>query len=732
MSSQPNDGESASPSSADCDATRRYRHPSEADTAAPVPIPPPTPPVLPSMPGYEILGELARGGMGVVYKAKQLGFNRIVALKMILSGSHAGIEERERFRIEAEAVARLQHPNIVQVHEVGEHEGKPFYSMEFCPGGGLDQMLHAGPLPPVEAARLVEALARAVQAAHEKGVVHRDLKPANVLLAEDAAPKVADFGLSKRLDAAGRTQSGAVMGTPNYMSPEQAAGKSKEVGPATDVYALGAILYECLTGRPPFQGPSSLETLTKVISVDPVPPRRLQPKTPRDLEAVVMRCLEKTPTRRYASADELAQDLLRFLDGKSVAARPVGAMRRVLRRTGRSVRRHPGVVLGVSAAVVLGLLAGVLSPRLWPTPTPATIVKPTPAPDPPSPPPPAPLPRDLALVPPDAAGFISVRLADLAAAPQFAELRRRLAKTDPRADQLLDTAFSAVPFFLSLDPADVDRATVVFLEMPRSDALYQSYLVIVSTKKVYDPARRPLLPELFKTLGAFSIHPLSEHLLLIGPSEKALREFSRRPPTAQPQGPLASALHVAALPEFHAVVGLNLPPAFLKTFGEKMPPEIRKDVLPVTETRTASIALTLAAPPPEAADLLDLQIDARLTFADADAAKRGADAVVTGLNLIQAQLTQLSERLAKGDMKPEDLARQFGWASPLGFASLQFLNPAVYALVKAKTETQGDTVHVLLNVRTDAPVLDVNGFRFDPAWIKDAINRTKGSAGASP
>ncbi len=348
----------------DTDATRLSAEPTGADAATQPTIPPPTPPVLPSVPGYEVLDELGRGGMGVVYQARQLGFNRIVALKMILSGSHASVEERQRFHIEAEAVARLQHPNIVQVHEVGEHEGKPFFSMEFCPGGGLDKKLGGTPLPPKEAARLVETLARAVQAAHDKGVVHRDLKPANVLLAEDGTPKVTDFGLAKRLDEQGRTATGVVIGTPSYMAPEQAGGKSKEVGPATDVYALGAILYECLTGRAPFQGPSALDTLAQVLSADPAPPRQLQPKTPRDLEAVALRCLEKDRARRYATAHDLAQDLQRFLDGQPVQARPVGAARRVLRRTARAVRRRPGVVLAVAASVALGLLAGFLGPRL--------------------------------------------------------------------------------------------------------------------------------------------------------------------------------------------------------------------------------------------------------------------------------------------------------------------------------------------------------------------------------
>jgi hypothetical protein len=205
-------------------------------------------------PGYEILGELGRGGMGVVYKARQTGLCRVVALKMILSGAHAAADDLARFRTEAEAIARLQHPNIVQVHEVGEQDGRPFFSLEFCACGSLDRKLAGAPSLPKEAASLVETLAQAMHAAHQKGVVHRDLKPANVLLAEDGTPKITDFGLAKKLDEASRTATGAVLGTPSYMAPEQARGVGKGVGPAADVWALGAILYEGLTGRPPGRG----------------------------------------------------------------------------------------------------------------------------------------------------------------------------------------------------------------------------------------------------------------------------------------------------------------------------------------------------------------------------------------------------------------------------------------------------------------------------------------------
>jgi tRNA A-37 threonylcarbamoyl transferase component Bud32 len=310
-------------------------------------------PAAPAVPGYELLEELGRGGMGVVYKARQTALKRLVALKMILHADHAGPEERRRFRAEAEAVARLQHPNIVTVHETGEHGGAPFFSLEYCPGGSLSKRLAGAPQPPRAAAKLVETLARAVHAAHQAGVVHRDLKPANVLLAADGAPKVADFGLAKSLDRdAGQTRSGAVLGTPSYMAPEQAAGRARDVGPAADVYALGAILYEMLTGRPPFRGASAAETLEMVRRQPPVPPRRLGLKVPRDLETVCLKCLEKEPRQRYASAAELADDLRRFLNTEPIRARRVGATGRAWRWCRRHRLPAALLVLAASALVV--------------------------------------------------------------------------------------------------------------------------------------------------------------------------------------------------------------------------------------------------------------------------------------------------------------------------------------------------------------------------------------------
>jgi WD40 repeat protein/tRNA A-37 threonylcarbamoyl transferase component Bud32 len=324
----------------------------------------------PEVPGYEILGELGSGGMGVVYKARHSRLDRLVALKMILTGARARPQELLRFRIEAEAVAALQHPNIVQVYEVGEAGGCPFLTLEYVDGGTLAQVLHTTKLSPRDAAALVQTLALAIDYAHRRGVIHRDLKPANVLLASGGCepletasggshaplasrtPKITDFGLAKRVNSGlGQTQTGDVLGTPNYMAPEQAAGMAREVGPATDVYALGVILYEILAGRPPFEGTSPLDILLQVLHAEP-PPLSRHRAVPRDLETICLKCLRKSPAERYASAEALADDLRRFLDGDPIHARPVGA----LERTAKWVRRHPAWA-GLAAVSVLATLA---------------------------------------------------------------------------------------------------------------------------------------------------------------------------------------------------------------------------------------------------------------------------------------------------------------------------------------------------------------------------------------
>lgn len=321
--------------------------------------PPPSSP-----PGYELLNELGRGGMGVVYKARQVSLNRLVALKMVLAGGHAAPRQRARFKSEAEALARLSHPNIVQIHEIGEHEGLPFFSLEFVDGGNLAERLSKKPLAPTEAAELIRRLALAVSHAHAQGIIHRDLKPANVLLQDAkpqaAIPKITDFGLAKLLDSDSQTNSGAVMGTPSYMAPEQASGKVRSLGPGVDVYALGAILYECLTGEPPFRSESVLGTLQQVATQAPVPPSRLA-KIPADLEVICLKCLHKEPERRYVSGAELADDLQRFLDGRPIRARRVS----MLERGVMWVRRRPERALLIG---VLVIALGVLAFDFWPRP----------------------------------------------------------------------------------------------------------------------------------------------------------------------------------------------------------------------------------------------------------------------------------------------------------------------------------------------------------------------------
>ena len=301
---------------------------------------------------YELLDEIARGGMGVVFRARQTTLKRIVALKMILSGQLAGEEEVKRFYAEAEAAAKLDHPNIVPIFEIGQHDGQHYFSMSFIEGESLAHKVADGPVAPREAAELVKKIAVAIAYAHTEGVIHRDLKPGNVLVDRDGEPRITDFGLAKRVEGdSDLTSTGQVVGTPSYMPPEQASGKLDEVGPLADVYAAGGVLYCLLTARPPFQAANPLDTLLQVLEKDPVPVRDLVPQVPRDLETICLKCLEKEPRRRYGSAGEFAEDLQRFLDGEPVKARPISRPARLW----RWCRRKP-VVAGLTAAVTLLLL----------------------------------------------------------------------------------------------------------------------------------------------------------------------------------------------------------------------------------------------------------------------------------------------------------------------------------------------------------------------------------------
>lgn len=316
---------------------------------------------------YELLDEIARGGMGVVYKARQVSLNRPVAIKMILAGQLASADEVRRFRAEAESAANLLHPNIVAIHEIGQHEGQHYFSMDLVDGRNLAEVVRDQSLPPARAAGYVKIIAEAIHFAHQRGTLHRDLKPSNVLIDAEDRPRITDFGLAKRVDGelgasatgVGLTQTGAVLGSPSYMPPEQAAGRHDQVGPQSDVYSLGAILYELVTRQPPFRAATALDTLRQVIEDLPVAPRKLNPDVPQDLETICMKCLEKEPVRRYHSARALAEELGRFLNFEPIHARPVSAAR----RAAFWAHRHPWTIAALASLLVVGL--AFLSYGLW-------------------------------------------------------------------------------------------------------------------------------------------------------------------------------------------------------------------------------------------------------------------------------------------------------------------------------------------------------------------------------
>ena len=298
---------------------------------------------------YDLLEEIARGGMGVVYRARQRSLNRVVAVKMILAGQLARDEEVQRFYNEAEVAANLQHPNIVAIHEVGKIDDQHFFSMDYVDGPSLSDLVNQGPLTPDRSALLLKQIAEAIEYAHHNGTLHRDLKPQNVLIDQNGQPHVTDFGLARKLDSGSSlTTTGQILGTPSYMPPEQAAGRTSDIGPASDVYSLGSILFVLLTGRPPFQSDSTVETLRDVLESDPPLPRMLNAAVPHDLETICLKCLEKEPTRRYESAALLADDLGLFLQGEPIQARPLGIAGRLV----RWARRKPALaVVGISNLV---------------------------------------------------------------------------------------------------------------------------------------------------------------------------------------------------------------------------------------------------------------------------------------------------------------------------------------------------------------------------------------------
>jgi serine/threonine protein kinase/tetratricopeptide (TPR) repeat protein len=307
---------------------------------------------------YELIAPIAKGGMGIVYKARQRNLNRVVAIKMILSGQFADQQDVDRFYAEAEAAAALSHPNIVAIHEIGEVQGQHFFSMDYVDGQSLAALVQESPLPPRRAAEMVRTISETMQFAHDSGIIHRDLKPGNVLLDKKQRPLITDFGLAKQVtNQSQMTMAGAVIGTPSYMPPEQAAGKLDEVGPWSDLYSLGAILYECLTGRPPFRAATPFETIRQVMESEPLSPRLVNPSVPRDLETICLKCLQKERLRRYESAQEFADELGRFLRGEPIKARPISQVGRLW----RLCKRNPVTSSVIAAAVFILVAATIIS-----------------------------------------------------------------------------------------------------------------------------------------------------------------------------------------------------------------------------------------------------------------------------------------------------------------------------------------------------------------------------------
>jgi serine/threonine-protein kinase len=593
MSSTPADSPLPSSSSPE-------KEPVEASEAATLPQTPATPrpelPIttgtaatneaspLPEVPGYEILGELGRGGMGVVYKARQLSLNRLVALKMVLAGAYAGSDERARFLAEAEAIARLQHPNVIPIHEIGEVAGQPYFTLAYADGGTLARKLDGKPQPVHEAAALIETLARAVHAAHQRGIVHRDLKPANVLFSADGTPLITDFGLAKSLDSGGgRTRTGAILGTPSYMAPEQAGGKKGAIGPATDVYALGAILYEMLTGRPPFKAETDLDTILLVASQEPEPPRRLRRDVPRDLETICLKCLQKDPVRRYATAEELAEDLRRLRAGEPILARPQRPWRKAVGWLAK-YGRWQAALAGVLVATVLWLTA--LSKKPLPSLSEEEDETVNVA-----------LPRDLDIVPRDAFGFVSINVPELLKTELGKRLSQEFIKGKAGKKKFPDAFFDGV-LELNVEPEDVERITLVLLDPDPDEVLFAGVLAIVALNKPYDKARikAGLLPnakeasflgmtyaegEDFRGPGLLFVNERVFVVSFLGQDvfDSPLRQLMRRFPTANAEGPLRAALNVAARNRHLVAAGWH--PAGHQKWWEKIVDEKHRLALPL-------------------------------------------------------------------------------------------------------------------------------------------------------
>ena len=684
-----------------------------AETRASLPVPA----LLPTLPGYEMHSELGRGGMGVVYKARHVVLDRLVAVKMMHAGAGAGAQERARFRVEVEAVARLQHPHIVQIYEVGEQAGVPFCSLEFVDGGTLSQKLAAGPLPAAEAARLVEILARAVHHAHQRGIIHRDIKPSNVLLMSDGTPKITDFGLAKRLESQGVTQSGhTILGTPSYMSPEQADARKCKTGPAADVYALGATLYEMLTGRPPFQAETPLEIVIKVLSEEPLPPTYWQPQLPRDLETICLKCLRKEPDARYASAEALADDLRCFQNSEPIQARPPTTWEKTRHWLKRQREKIVVAAGGLAVAVLLAVL-------LWPgkqTPQPREDEKErikTPSAELL-----AELPADLALVPQDAFGFVTIAVADLLGREGLLNLKKELEKTFPQMNVELGKFAKEFEKETGVSPLSVARATMVVRDPgdwtsdkpPRKviPPIFEFFddnkvldVAILTTTSAYDRAKLKAVftkPPEEKTyagetyvVGEAKHKPeylsfITDTIVVQFDDEAQLKQFVDRQAAGRKRGPLETALVQAKTAPL--VVALHPSAKLRQQWASELEPAQR----PLLEAETGVLAIDLLL---RTAVGDAIKADFLFIFPDEAKAQDGRKALLAMLQDAQKKIGVVRAELHKARMVPKaDNA-----IAPMLVIMTKFLLELEYALQTAGADIklEGTRLSTQLRIRID-------------------------------